>query len=911
MKGIKTVVSAAVACLFLGALAQNPSGGRPVPSPREGVQTEESAGRRAAPGGEGKTIVDIKAKKVFPIKIGDSTCFAYVGGVVAYHNGAVMLCDSAIRYDENNMECFRNVLINKDSTYVYGDRVFYDRRTSLAEVFSPLIKMIDGQAVLYTYHFSYNTATNIGEFWGGGSLRQEGMLLESERGYYFGNTRDAVCVGDAQLRDSTYQIRSDSIGYNMDSNVATFYLKTFIWNDKGEILSADQGWYDTSAEHYRFMSDAYVMTADQEIWADDIDFYSQTEDAVLQRNVQILDRENEVLAFGDYGRYWGDRGDAMLTRRPSVISFSEGSDSLFMRADSIFMYVIDSTSVYSADYIGNRQPAQSDEDSGEELVVPGADAPGPAGNAAVGGVSAPDGQPGAEASTDEVPEAGADEAPETTEADSSTAMTEKPEIPEISDATEAAEGAEVLEAPETAKSAEVPEAAESTAAAGPAGRGTVSDDAPQAENLSGPADDDAGQEVLTAREKRRMERESRRHNKERSRAARADTAAADSAETAEAAGNTESAESAASTPAADAEILPAATVGEGGGTVPALAEELSVKEDSGASDTVAEPAAGTREDPAAAVTEDAVDGAEDEEAVQDGEEEVERVVVGYHDVRIYRRDMQAVCDSLVAFSRDTTVHLHTDPVMWNGDNQIKSDLAVVYLKDEMLDHAVFTGGEVHGNPVMSSEIDTAHYNQITGKQITALFRDNEVYQTDVDGNGQAYYYMQDEQTHDLQGFMVIECSSITFRIVDGDLDEVVFRGSPDWDIYPMEMIPASQPQRLDNFIWEADRRPDKEDVFDRTIRPSQRADYEDLPRPRFPVTARIDRYRNTIVDRGIWRDRDDDVTFDAIEFMRLIDSRRTPGAQSGEPAAPVRTDTAGMPATAQAVRRAASDTTAM
>ncbi len=893
MKGIKTVVSAAVACLFLGALAQNPSGGRPVPAPRDGVQTEEPAGRRAAPGGEGKTIVDIKAKKVFPIKIGDSTCFAYVGGVVAYHNGAVMLCDSAIRYDENNMECFRNVLINKDSTYVYGDRVFYDRRTSLAEVFSPLIKMIDGQAVLYTYHFSYNTATNIGEFWGGGSLRQEGMLLESERGYYFGNTRDAVCVGDAQLRDSTYQIRSDSIGYNMDSNVATFYLKTFIWNDKGEILSADQGWYDTSAEHYRFMSDAYVMTADQEIWADDIDFYSQTEDAVLQRNVQILDRENEVLAFGDYGRYWGDRGDAMLTRRPSVISYSEGSDSLFMRADSIFMYVIDSTSVYSADYIGNRHMDQSAEDSEEELVVPGADVPGPAlpgaGDSAVGSVQVPaeEDRPGAEAGADE-------EAPElVSNAVGRSDMPEKPEVPETSEAPEAADDLRATESPEAVKSTESPEAAEVPELAG---QEAASADTPQAESVSGPADDNAGQKMLTAREKRRMEREARRQNKEQSRAARADTTAvADSAESAE------------PVPAINAETGTDATAEEMAGTVPAPVEKSAVEpaaeENGGEPEAVAAPAA--------AATEDAAAGAESEEAVQDDDEEVERVVVGYHDVRIYRRDMQAVCDSLVAFSRDTTVHLHTDPVMWNGDNQIKSDLAVVYLKDEMLDHAVFTGGEVHGNPVMSSEIDTAHYNQITGKQITALFRDNEVSQTDVDGNGQAYYYMQDEQTHDLQGFMVIECSSITFRIVDGDLDEVVFRGSPDWDIYPMEMIPASQPQRLDNFVWEADRRPDKEDVFDRTIRPSQRADYEEMPRPRFPMTARIDRYRNTIVERGIWRDRDDDVTFDAIEFMRLIDSRRTPGAQSGGPAAPVRSDTVGMQGATPAGRRASSDTTAM
>ena len=99
------------------------------------------------------------------------------------------------------------MLINKDSTYVYGDRVEYDGTTNTAQVFSPLIKMIDGQAVLYTYHFRYNTLNNIGEFYGGGTLSQGQMLLESKRGYYYGETRDAVCVGDVELRDSTYRIR--------------------------------------------------------------------------------------------------------------------------------------------------------------------------------------------------------------------------------------------------------------------------------------------------------------------------------------------------------------------------------------------------------------------------------------------------------------------------------------------------------------------------------------------------------------------------------------------------------------------------------------------------------------------------------------------------------------------------------
>ena len=276
-----TIISVGVALLFFSAFAQEPSPLRPAPArPRQDTVQGDTV---AKPRGE-RTIVNIKSKRMFPIQIGgDSTVHAFVGNVVAYHNGAVMLCDSAVRYDENRIECFENVLINKDSTYVYGDRVLYDRLTNTAQVFSPLIKMIDGQAVLYTYHFKYNTLDNVGEYYGGGTMSQGRMLLESDRGYYYGSTRDAVCVGNVELRDSTYLIVSDSLGFNMDTEIATFYRKTYIWNEKEEILSANSGWYDTRTDHYHFMSDAYVLSEDQEIWADDMDYRADSDDVVLRR----------------------------------------------------------------------------------------------------------------------------------------------------------------------------------------------------------------------------------------------------------------------------------------------------------------------------------------------------------------------------------------------------------------------------------------------------------------------------------------------------------------------------------------------------------------------------------------------------------------------------------------------------
>ena len=101
--------------------------------------------------------VDISSRLLRPVQVGDSSVMAMVGEVMLFHNGTLITCDSLVRYSANRVECFGNVVINKDSIYVYGDRAVYSGETNTAEIFSPLIKLIDGNATVYTYNFKFNT----------------------------------------------------------------------------------------------------------------------------------------------------------------------------------------------------------------------------------------------------------------------------------------------------------------------------------------------------------------------------------------------------------------------------------------------------------------------------------------------------------------------------------------------------------------------------------------------------------------------------------------------------------------------------------------------------------------------------------------------------------------------------------
>ena len=95
-----------------------------------------------------------------------------------------------------------------------------------------------------------------------------------------------------------------------------------------------------------------------------------------------------------------------------------------------------------------------------------------------------------------------------------------------------------------------------------------------------------------------------------------------------------------------------------------------------------------------------------------------RLLQGYRNVRIYRSDFQSVCDSMTAVSTDSTIHLYVDPVLWNEQNQITSEVMDIFTRNRQLARADFVGA-----PMMANRLDSIHYNQIAGKEMTAYFRD--------------------------------------------------------------------------------------------------------------------------------------------------------------------------------------------
>ncbi|MBR3911049.1 MAG: hypothetical protein IKJ48_00095, partial [Alistipes sp.] len=152
--------------------------------------------------------IDFMADEVKPYnRTGDSIVY-FVGNFAAHHNGAVITCDSAVRYSDQRWGFFGQVLVNQDSIYIYGDSAIYDGDASMAEIYAPIIKVVDGDALLYTYNFRFNTEKKVGSYTDGGVLVHDDNIIESVRGYYDAENHDIICVDKVELHGEDYDMKS-------------------------------------------------------------------------------------------------------------------------------------------------------------------------------------------------------------------------------------------------------------------------------------------------------------------------------------------------------------------------------------------------------------------------------------------------------------------------------------------------------------------------------------------------------------------------------------------------------------------------------------------------------------------------------------------------------------------------------
>ena len=180
----------------------------------------------------------------------------------------------------------------------------------------------------------------------------------------------------------------------------------------------------------------------------------------------------------------------------------------------------------------------------------------------------------------------------------------------------------------------------------------------------------------------------------------------------------------------------------------------------------------------------------------------------FHQVKIYKSDMQGVCDSLSYSDKDSVFHLYYDPVLWVQSSQLKGDTILMFLKNRHMDHL-----RLLKNAFVINIADSIHYNQVKGKNMTGYFKDNELYKLHVSGNGESIYFAKTDSGKDV-GVNKATCSNMMLYFKDKKVDHILFLVKPDAVLNPLGVVKPEE-LKLKDFEWLGNRRPkSKRDVLE-------------------------------------------------------------------------------------------------
>lgn len=176
----------------------------------------------------------------------------------------------------------------------------------------------------------------------------------------------------------------------------------------------------------------------------------------------------------------------------------------------------------------------------------------------------------------------------------------------------------------------------------------------------------------------------------------------------------------------------------------------------------------------------------------------------YRNVKLYRKDVQCISDSIYYSAPDSLVTLYYSPVVWHEDYQCTADTIRCHFDSDGIDIIY-----LNGNVFAAEEVDTTRYNQVKGRNAVVHCKDSEPLYADIIGSARMVYYVMDDDDRNnrqLIGVNVGIGSDIRIYFKDRKPTRVVTYGQPDMKMYPPLEVPADE-RLIQGFEWRGSQRP--------------------------------------------------------------------------------------------------------
>ncbi len=259
-----------------------------------------------------------------------------IGDVKLVQEDTRIYGDSVILYrDRNVTEVFGKIVrIEKgDSITITGGRLLYDGNQKVAEMRRNVVYR-DPSMTLYTDYLDFDMQRNLAYYYEGGRLVDTANVLTSRRGSYHTVTHLAAFKDSVLLDNPDYDLRSDTLEYNTQTQIAYTRGPTVIVSNEGDVANAEAGTEFKTTEKQTVFNLGTIETEDYVIRADYLFLDDIQKQYVARQNVEMVAKDNDVIITGDTAIYERELGRATVYGHALMKRVME-LDTLFMTADTL------------------------------------------------------------------------------------------------------------------------------------------------------------------------------------------------------------------------------------------------------------------------------------------------------------------------------------------------------------------------------------------------------------------------------------------------------------------------------------------------------------------------------------------------------------------------------------------------
>ncbi|MDE3123983.1 MAG: hypothetical protein KGK14_00585 [Bacteroidota bacterium] len=261
---------------------------------------------------------------------------ALVGHAEVQQAKTLFYADSIVLDQKQNiLEAFGNVHINDaDSVQTYSQYLKYLGKEKKAFLKNK-VKLTDGKGVLTTNELEYDTQIKIGNYTNGGKVVNGKTVLTSKEGTYYGDTRDVIFKKNVVLIDPEYKIYTDTLLYNINTNITTFVCPSKVINGNRTILVSD-GYYDLKHKIANFGKRPFIDDSTYTFTSDYMAFNDSTGLGEFQGNAVYRSKDSvggyDIIANNIKTN---QKEDAFLATEQPILLIKQEKDSIYVGADTL------------------------------------------------------------------------------------------------------------------------------------------------------------------------------------------------------------------------------------------------------------------------------------------------------------------------------------------------------------------------------------------------------------------------------------------------------------------------------------------------------------------------------------------------------------------------------------------------